>query len=204
MAKRSRWQQRQEADPYVAEARRAGYRSRAAFKLKQLDERDRFLKPGAVVVDLGAAPGGWTQVAVERVGDRGRVVAIDRLAMDPVPGAEFLQADFATDEGLEELRHLLAGDEVDVVLSDMAPELSGIKVADQARGMELCELAVEFAREVLKPGGTLVMKAFQGEGFDELLKGLRAEYAKAAGRKPDASRGESAEQYLVAQGFRGN
>jgi len=204
LGKRSRWQQRQQADPYVAEARRSGYRSRAAFKLIQLDDRDGFLTEGAVVVDLGAAPGGWTQVARQRVGPEGRVVAIDRLPMEAVPGAEFLQADFATDEGLEAFRALLGETPVDVVLSDMAPELSGIKVADQARAMELCDLAVEFARETLRPGGSLVMKAFQGEGFDELLRGLRADYARAAARKPKASRGESAEQYLVARGFRGN
>lgn len=188
----------------MAEARRAGYRSRAAFKLLQIDDRDRFLCRGATVVDLGAAPGGWTQVAVERTAPDGRVVAIDRLAMDPVPGAEVLQADFATEEGLRTLRRALDGRPVDVILSDMAPDLSGIKVADQARAMELCDLAVELAREVLRPGGTLVLKAFQGEGFDDLLRALRGEYDKVAGRKPDASRGDSAEQYLVARGYQGN
>jgi len=204
VAKRSSWQQRQDKDPYVAEARRLGYRSRAAFKLVQLDDRDRFLAPGAVVVDLGAAPGGWLQVARQRVGDGGRVIGIDRLPLDPVPGTEVIEADFAEDEGLAELRRVLAGDGVDVVLSDMAPELSGIKVADQARAMALCDLAVEFAREVLRPGGTLVMKVFQGEGFDELLRALRGEYRTVAPRKPDASRGASAEQYLVCRGFAGN
>ncbi|SCY56540.1 RlmE family RNA methyltransferase [Thiohalorhabdus denitrificans] len=204
MGKGNRWQRRQAADPYVAEARRAGYRSRAAFKLIQLDDRDRFLGPGAVVVDLGAAPGGWTQVAVERVGASGRVVGIDLLPMDPVSGSTLLEADFAADEGLEALRREIDGGEVDAVLSDMAPELSGIKVADQARAMELCELALELAREVLRPGGTLVMKAFQGEGFEELLRALRAEFRSVAARKPDASRGESSEQYLVARGFLGN
>lgn len=203
MGKRSSWQRRQDKDPYVAEAHRLGYRSRAAFKLAQLDDRDRFLAVGAVVVDLGAAPGGWLQVARQRVGEAGRVIGIDRLPMDPVPGAELIQADFAEDEGLAELRRVLDGTPVDVVLSDMAPELSGIKVADQARAMALCELAVEFAREVLRPGGTLVMKVFQGEGFDELLKSLRAEYGAVAPRKPDASRGASAEQYLVCKDFAG-
>ena len=204
MGKGNRWQRRQAADPYVAEARRAGLRSRAAFKLTQIDDRDRFLTPGAVVVDLGAAPGGWTQVAVQRVGASGRVIALDRLPMDAVPGATILQEDFATDEGLAALREELEGAPVDVVLSDMAPELSGIKVADQARAMGLCDLAVELAREVLRPGGTLVMKAFQGEGFEALLHALRAEYRSVAPRKPKASRGESSEQYLVARGFRGN
>lgn len=204
MGKRSNWQQRQAKDPYVAEARRLGYRSRSAFKLVQLDDRDGFLQPGSVVVDLGAAPGGWSQVAARRVGDNGRVVAIDRLPMDPIPGVAVIQADFAEDAGLGEVRRVLDGSRVDVVLSDMAPELSGIKVADQARSMELCDLAVEFAREVLRPGGTLVMKAFQGEGFDELLRSLRGEYQSVAARKPDASRGASAEQYLVARGFKGS
>ena len=203
MAKRSNWRQRQDKDPYVAEARRLGYRSRAAFKLAQLDDRDGFLAPGAVVVDLGAAPGGWLQVARQRVGERGRVLGIDRLPMDPVPGTEVIQADFAEDHGLAELRRALDGAAVDVVLSDMAPELSGIKVADQARAMALCDLAVEFAREVLRPGGTLVMKAFQGEGFDPLLRALRAEYGAVSPRKPDASRGASAEQYLVCKDFAG-
>jgi 23S rRNA (uridine2552-2'-O)-methyltransferase len=204
LGKGNRWQRRQAADPYVAEARRAGYRCRAAFKLTQLDDRDGFLRPGATVVDLGAAPGGWTQVAMERTAPGGRVVALDRLAMEPVAGAEVLEVDFATDEGLAALRAQLGGGRVDVVLSDMAPDLSGIKVADQARAMELCELAEELAGEVLAPGGTLVMKAFQGEGFDELLGRLRRAFARVAPRKPDASRGESAEQYLVATGHGGN
>ncbi|MFA9461663.1 RlmE family RNA methyltransferase [Thiohalorhabdus sp. Cl-TMA] len=204
MGKSNRWQRRQAADPYVAEARRAGYRSRAAFKLTQIDDRDRFLTPGSVVVDLGAAPGGWMQVAVERLGDGGTVIGIDRLPMDSVPGATIIREDFATDEGLAALRTKIAGRPVDVVLSDMAPELSGIKVADQARAMELCELALELAREVLRPGGALVMKAFQGEGFEELLRALRAEFRSVAARKPEASRGESSEQYLVARGFSGN
>ncbi|MEF8792252.1 RlmE family RNA methyltransferase [Thiohalorhabdus sp.] len=204
MGKRSNWQQRQAKDPYVAEARRLGYRSRSPFKLIQLDDRDNFLKPGSVVVDLGAAPGGWSQVAAQRVGESGRVIGLDRLPMDPLPGVAIIQADFAEDAGLAELRRVLDGSRVDVVLSDMAPELSGIKVADQARAMELCDLAVELAREVLRPGGTLVMKAFQGEGFDELLRSLRGEYRSVAPRKPEASRGASAEQYLVARGYKGS
>lgn len=204
MGKRSDWRQRQDKDPYVVEARRLGYRSRAAFKLIQLDDRDRFLRPGAVVVDLGAAPGGWAQIAADRVGAKGRVIGIDRLPMDPVAGVELIEADFAEDDGLAELRRVLDGTPVDVVLSDLAPELSGIKVADQARAMALCDLAVEFAREVLSPGGTLVMKAFQGEGFDELLRAMRAEYGSVSPRKPDASSGTSAEQYLVCRDYRGS
>lgn len=203
MAKRNAWQRRQEADPYVAGARKAGYRSRAAFKLAQIDDRDRLLSAGAVVVDLGAAPGGWTQVAVERVGEKGRVVAIDYRAMAPVPGATVLEADFATDAGLAALEAALEGRTVDVVLSDMAPDLSGIKAADQARSLELCELAAELAEQHLRPGGALLVKAFQGEGFDAFFAGLRDRYAKVAGRKPDASRGESTEQYVLARGFRG-
>jgi 23S rRNA (uridine2552-2'-O)-methyltransferase len=203
MPKRNAWQRRQEADPYVAGARKAGYRSRAAFKLTQVDDRDRILSPGAVVVDLGAAPGGWTQVAVERVGPSGRVVAIDYRPMEPVPGATFLQADFATDAGLAAVEEALGGHPADVVLSDMAPDLSGIKAADQARSLELCELAAELADHHLRVGGVLLVKAFQGEGFDAFFAGLRGRYDKVAGRKPDASRGESTEQYILARGFRG-
>jgi 23S rRNA (uridine2552-2'-O)-methyltransferase len=203
MAKGNAWQRRQQADPYVAKARHSGYRGRAAFKLAQIDDRDGLLKPGSVVVDLGAAPGGWTQVAVERVGRQGRVVAVDYRAMEPVPGATVVQADFTTDEGLAAVEEAIGGQPVDVVLSDMAPDLSGIKSADQARSMELCELAVELADQHLRRGGSLLVKAFQGEGFDELLAGLRGRYDKVAGRKPDASRKESAEQYVVARGFRG-
>lgn len=204
MAKRSSWRQRQDRDPYVARARKEGYRSRAAYKLLQIDDRDRFLESGAVVVDLGAAPGGWTQVAVRRTGPEGRVIALDCLAMEEVPGAQVLQADFATEEGLQALREALEESRPDVILSDLAPELSGIKVADQARAMELCELAADLAREVMRPGGTLVVKAFQGEGFEELLRSLRSEYRTVAARKPDASRRESAEQYLVARDRSGN
>jgi len=198
VAKGKRGQQRQDRDPYVARARREGYRSRAAYKLLQLDERDRFLRPGAVVVDLGAAPGGWTQVACQRVGPGGRVIALDRLAMEPVPGAEVLEADFAEKSGLQALRRTLGGDPVDALLSDMAPELSGIKRADQARSMELADLAVELADELLRPGGSLVLKAFQGEGFPERLAALRRRFRTVAPRKPDASRSASPEQYLVA------
>lgn len=200
MAKGSQWRQRQDQDLYVARARREGYRSRSAYKLLQLDERDRFLQPGTVVVDLGAAPGGWTQVACQRVGPGGRVIALDRLAMEPVPGAEVLEADFAEESGLQALRRTLGEDPVDTILSDMAPELSGIKAADQARSMELADLAMELADEVLSPGGTLVLKAFQGEGFPERLATLRSRFRTVTPRKPDASRPASPEQYLVARG----
>lgn len=204
MAKGNRWQQRQDRDPYVARARREGYRNRAAYKLLQLDERDRFLQPGAVVVDLGAAPGGWTQVACRRVAPGGRVIALDRLAMEPVPGAEVLEADFAEEAGLQALRRTLGEAPVDTILSDMAPALSGIKAADQARSMELADLAMELADEVLRPGGTLVLKAFQGEGFPERLATLRSRFRTVAPRKPDASRAASPEQYLVALGRAGS
>ncbi len=186
-------------DPYVQRSKREGWRSRAAFKLLEIDEKDRFLVPGAVVVDLGSAPGGWTQVAVKKSGPKGRVVAIDLLAMEPVPGAVFLQGDFSDDAGLAAVEAALAGSPVDAVLSDMAPNLSGIAISDQARSMALAELARDFALAHLKPGGVFLVKVFQGVGHDEFLKSLRAAFARVVVRKPDASRGESAEQYLLAR-----
>ncbi len=193
------WLKRHVNDPYVQRSKREGWRSRAAFKLLEIDEKDRFLVPGAVVVDLGSAPGGWTQVAVKKTGPKGRVVAIDLLAMEPVPGAVFLQGDFSDDAGLAAVEAALAGSPVDVVLSDMAPNLSGIAISDQARSMALAELARDFALAHLKPGGVFLVKVFQGVGHDEFLKSLRAAFARVVVRKPDASRGESAEQYLLAR-----
>ncbi len=201
-ASSKQWLRRHVNDPYVQRARREGWRSRAAFKLIEIDDRDRLLGPGAVVVDLGAAPGGWTQVAVKRAGPRGRVVAIDLLPMAPVPGATFLQGDFATDEGLAAVEGALAGARADLVLSDMAPNLSGIAVSDQARAMDLAELARDFALAHLKPGGAFLVKVFQGAGHEEFLKSLRAAFDKVVTRKPGASRGESAEAYLLARGPR--
>jgi 23S rRNA (uridine2552-2'-O)-methyltransferase len=194
------WLRRHVNDPYVQRSKREGYRSRAAYKLIEIDERDRILAPGAVIVDLGAAPGGWTQVAVKKAGPKGRVVAIDLLAMPAVPGATFIHADFAMAAGLAQVEAALEGKGADLVLSDMAPNISGIAISDQARSMALAELARDFALSRLKPGGALLVKVFQGAGYEEFHKSLRAGFEKVVVRKPDASRGESAELYLLARG----
>jgi 23S rRNA (uridine2552-2'-O)-methyltransferase len=197
-----RWRQRQIRDPYVERAAAEGWRSRAAFKLIELDERERFLKSGSVVVDLGAAPGGWSQVAARRIGHRGRVIAIDRLAMDPIEGVEFLEADFLSPEGLKWLRERVGDRAVDIVISDMAPNISGNKVIDQPRSMALVEAAVQFADEVLKPGGALLTKLFQGEGQREIELALRRRFQRLKRFKPRASRPESREIYLLACNYR--
>ncbi|MFO7763901.1 MAG: RlmE family RNA methyltransferase [Wenzhouxiangellaceae bacterium] len=193
----NRWLSRQAADPYVKQARSRGYRARAAFKLLELDERDRFLRSGQKVVDLGSAPGSWAQVAVERVGPNGRVVALDILPMDPLDGVEFVQGDFREPGPLEQLEALV-GEKVDLVLSDMAPNISGIAASDQARSMDLAELALEFARDWLNPGGVFVVKLFQGEGFDAFVREARETFKHVRLRKPAASRKQSREIYLVA------
>ncbi len=192
---------RQSHDPYAVRARRTGYRSRAAFKLQEIDARDHILRPGAVVVDLGASPGGWSQVAVERVGPKGTVIAVDRQPMEAIPGVQILQADFATEMGLAQLEATVSRGPVDVVLSDMSPDLSGIKVVDQAHALELGELAARFAASVLHSNGVLLVKVFQGAGFEDLKRSLRSEYRFVAGRQPAASRKGSAEQYLLARGL---
>ena len=197
-----RWQRRQTKDPYVARAVAEGYRSRAAFKLIEIDNKERLLKSGATVVDLGAAPGGWSQVAAKRVGPRGRVIAIDRLAMEPIEGVEFLQADFMTDEGLRSLRELLGEVGADLVLSDMAPNISGNRAIDQPRSMALIDAAVELATEVLNPGGALLTKLFQGEGQQELEVRLRRHFGRIKRFKPRSSRAESREIYLLASDYR--
>jgi 23S rRNA (uridine2552-2'-O)-methyltransferase len=196
------WMRQHVTDPYVKQAQAEGYRSRAAYKLLELDRRDRLLAPGAVVVDLGSAPGGWSQVAAEKVGSRGRVVAVDLLEMTPVAGVTFVQADFREAEGLARVEAALAGAMVDLVLSDMAPNLSGVAEADQARSIHLAELAMEFAERHLKPGGAMLVKAFQGSGFTELVKETRGRFLGLAARKPPASRSHSREVYLVGRGFR--
>lgn len=196
------WRKRQQADPYVKRARAAGYRARAAFKLLELDARDRLFRPGQRVVDLGAAPGSWSQVALEKVGAKGRVIALDILPMEPIKGVTFIQGDFREDEPLAALEMALEGDTVDLVLSDMAPNISGIGPADQARSIYLAELATAFAGQWLDQSGHLVVKAFQGEGFDALLTELRGCYGTVRVRKPPASRPESREIYLVAEGRR--
>ena len=196
------WLSRHVNDPYVQRSKKEGYRSRAAYKLIEIDDRDRILAPGAVVVDLGAAPGGWTQVSVQRAGPKGRVVAIDLLEMEPVAGATFLRGDFAGPAGLAAVEAALAGARVDAVLSDMSPNISGIAITDQARSMALAELARDFALAHLKPGGAFLVKLFQGAGYEEFHRSLRAAFAKVVVRKPDASRGESAELYVLARGVR--
>jgi 23S rRNA (uridine2552-2'-O)-methyltransferase len=196
------WLRRHVSDPYVQRSKREGYRSRSAYKLTEIDERDKLLRPGQLVVDLGAAPGGWAQVAAKRVGPAGKVVAIDLLPMDPVSGVTLLQADFGSKAGLAAVEAALAGRKADVVLSDMAPNLSGIAVSDQARTMALAELAREFALLHLQSEGLLLVKIFQGAGYDEYLESLRSGFRKVVVRKPDASRDESAEQYLLARGLK--
>jgi len=196
------WMQRHLNDEYVKRARREGYRSRAAYKLLEIQERDRIIKPGQVVVDLGAAPGGWSQIAARLVGPKGEVFAMDILEMDPMPGVRFLQGDFREAEVLQRLMDLLGGRLVDLVISDMAPNVSGVAAVDQPRSMYLCELALDFARQVLKPGGTFVTKAFQGEGFDDYLRYIRASFGRLVTRKPKASRPKSREVYLVATGHK--
>jgi 23S rRNA (uridine2552-2'-O)-methyltransferase len=196
------WMQEHVNDPYVQEAQRRGYRSRAAFKLIELDARDRLLRPGMRVVDLGAAPGSWSQVLRERLGPSGRIVAIDLLEMDPVAGVTFVQADFRDDEGLAALETALANAPVDLVVSDMAPNLSGIDPVDQARSVHLGELALEFAISHLREGGDLVVKVFQGSGLAELQRAIAARFAKVYVRKPKSSRDRSRETFLVGKGFR--
>jgi 23S rRNA (uridine2552-2'-O)-methyltransferase len=198
----TRWLQRQLNDPYVVEAKRRGFRSRAAFKLLQLDEKYGFLKRGAKVVDLGCAPGGWCQVAVERVGPSGGVVGLDYLPTDPIPGVTLLQLDFLTDEAPERLKEALGG-QADVVLSDMAAPTTGHAATDHLRVVALAETAYAFAQEVLRPGGTFVAKMFQGGTERTLLDRLKRDFTSVRHAKPAASRQESAEVYAVAMGFRG-
>lgn len=195
-----RWLRRQARDPYVDRAVREGWRSRAAFKLIEIDERERLLKPGQIVVDLGAAPGGWSQVAARRVGPRGRVLAIDRLPFDAIDGVEILEADFMSDEGLALLAERVGDRAVDLVLSDLAPNISGNRAIDQPRAMALADAAVLFADEVLKPGGAFLTKLFQGEGSRQLEAALRERFVKVKSLKPKASRPESREIYLLASG----
>lgn len=197
-----RWLRRHVSDPYVQRSKKEGYRSRSAYKLTEIDDRDKILKPGMVVVDLGSAPGGWSQILAKRLGASSTVIAIDLLVMEPVAGVTFLQGDFTRESGLAAIRSALNGRKADVVLSDMAPNLTGIAVSDQARTMELAELTRDFALLHLKPEGSLLVKIFQGAGYDEYLKSLRRGFRKVVVRKPDASRDESAEQYLLARGLR--
>jgi 23S rRNA (uridine2552-2'-O)-methyltransferase len=197
------WMQQHVNDHWVQEAQRLGYRSRAAFKLLEVAEKDKLFRPGMAVVDLGSAPGSWSQLLRERLGRTARIVALDIAAMDPIPGVRFLQADFREAEGLEALAALLEGRKVDLVVSDLAPNLSGVESADQARSVHLGELALEFASQWLQPGGNLVVKAFQGEGFIEFQRQIQIHFNKVYVRKPKASRDRSREVYLVGKGFTG-
>ena len=197
------WLRRHVNDPYVQRSKKEGLRSRSAYKLTGIDDRDKVLKPGQVVVDLGAAPGGWSQVAAKRVGRAGTVVAVDLLDMEPVAGVTIVKGDFTRGSGLKAVVAALAGRKPDVVLSDMAPNMSGIAVSDQARSMELAEAARDFAVLHLQPQGAFVVKIFQGAGYDDYLSSLRRAFVKVSVRKPDASRDESAEQYLLAKGLKG-
>jgi 23S rRNA (uridine2552-2'-O)-methyltransferase len=196
------WLRRHVNDPYVQRSKKEGYRSRSVYKLTEIDERDKLLRPGQVVVDLGAAPGGWSQVLAKRVGPQGKVIAIDLLEMEPVSGVTFIQGDFGSKRGLEAVQAALQGRRADLVLSDMAPNMTGIAVSDQARSMELAELARDFALLHLQPDGALLIKIFQGAGYDEYLLSLRRAFRKVVIRKPGASRDESSEQYLLARGLK--
>ena len=198
MAKSNKqWLRRHVTDPYVRKAREQGYRSRAAFKLQQIDDRERLLRPGAVVVDLGAAPGGWSQVAAERVRPGGRVIAVDLLPIAPITGVTVLKGDFRQASLLPALGDARA----DVVLSDLAPNLSGIPNVDQARSLELSVAAIDFCAGALKPDGVFLAKAFHGEAFEELIATLKRSFAKVKAMKPTASRGESSETYVVSRGL---
>ena len=197
-----KWLKEHFDDPYVKQAQEAGYRSRAVFKLKEIDEKDRLLHRGMTVVDLGAAPGGWCQYARERLGPEDKVIALDILEMDPISGVTIIQGDFTEQAVLDQLLSVLAGQRVDLVLSDMAPNISGMKVVDQPRGMYLVELALDFCQQALAQGGDFLVKMFQGEGSDAYIKELRRQFGKVIIRKPKASRPRSPEVYLLARDFK--
>ena len=196
------WMQEHVNDPFVQRAKAEGYRSRASFKLMEIDDRDHLVRSGEIVVDLGAAPGGWSQVAALRMKKQGRVIALDLLAMEPLPGVEFIQGDFREDAVLEKLESSLAGARVGLVLSDMAPNMSGILVSDQARIMHLAELGLEFSRRWLKPEGAFLVKLFQGYGYEDFVREMRQVFKTVSSRKPDASRDRSPEVYLLGKGLK--
>ncbi len=195
------WRERQERDPYVKKAREAGWRSRAVYKLEQIDQKEKLLRPDMLAVDLGAAPGSWSQYLVEKLRGRARVVAVDLLPMDGLPGVEFIQGDFREDAVLDRLRDAMGGERADLVMSDMAPNISGLKAVDQPRSMYLAELALDVCSEVLKTGGDFVCKLFQGQGVDELIAAARAQFERVKVIKPAASRAGSPEVYLVAKSY---
>ena len=196
------WLKEHRDDPYVQRAQREGYRSRACYKLLELQDKDKLIRPGMIVVDLGSAPGGWSQVAAKLVGHKGRVVASDILPMDSIAGVEFIEGDFTEEAVIEQISQLIGDQPVDLVISDMAPNMSGISAVDLPRAMYLVELGLDMARQVLRPGGGFVTKVFQGEGFDELIRDCRSSFGKVLTRKPSASRPRSREVYLVARDFK--
>ncbi len=199
----NQWLSEHVNDHYVKRAQVDGYRSRASYKLLELIKKDKLVRPGMMVMDLGSAPGGWSQVVAPLVGDKGRVVASDILPMDALPDVDFIQGDFTEDDVFEQIMEVVDGAPVDLVISDMAPNISGVNAADQASSMYLVELALDMARQVLKPKGAFVAKVFQGAGYEEYLKDVRTSFDKVVIRKPDASRPRSREVYLVGKGFKG-
>jgi len=196
------WMQRHVNDEYVKRSQADGYRSRASYKLLEIQQRDHIIRPGQVIVDLGAAPGGWSQVAAKLVGSKGRVLATDLLEMDPIQDVDFVQGDFREQDVVDQLIALLQGRKLDLVISDIAPNISGMSAVDQPRAMYLCELALDFARQQLRSGGGLVVKVFHGEGFDDFIRDARTSFDRVVTRKPKASRPKSREVYMVATGFK--
>ncbi len=199
----NKWLREHFDDPFVKKAQFEGRRSRATFKLDEIDLKDKLFKKGGCVVDLGAAPGGWSELAIERVGDEGRVFALDILPMDAIAGVEFIQGDFREEAVMDQLLNLMKGARADLVLSDMAPNISGMSSVDQPRAMYLVELALDLARQVLKKNGAFLVKIFQGEGFDPYLAEVRRLFTTVKIRKPEASRARSREVYILALGFKG-
>ena len=187
-------------DEFVKRAQKEGYRARAAYKLTEIDDKDKLIKPGMTIVDLGSTPGSWSQVAVQRLKGQGRIIALDLLEMEPIKGVEFIQGDFREETILKILEKSLNGKQVDLVIADMAPNISGITIVDQAGAAYLTELALEFSKEWLKPSGNFLVKVFIGEGFDEIVKNMRTMFDKVVTRKPKASRGRSSEVYLLGLG----
>jgi 23S rRNA (uridine2552-2'-O)-methyltransferase len=197
------WLKRHVNDPYVKQAQKDGYRSRASYKLLEVQEKYKLIRPGMSVVDLGAAPGGWSQVTSRLIGGQGRLIASDILEMDSIPDVTFIQGDFTSDEVLAQILEAVGNSQVDLVISDMAPNMSGTPEVDMPKAMFLCELALDLAERILKPGGNFLIKIFQGEGFDTYLKDARKKFDKIQMIKPDSSRGSSREQYMLAWGYRG-
>ena len=207
MAQRSKssqnWLREHFNDPFVKQAQKDGYRSRASYKLLEIQEKDRLIRPGMTVVDLGAAPGGWSQVTSRLIGGQGRLIASDILEMDSIPDVTFIQGDFTEDAVFKQILAAIGNTQVDLVISDMAPNMSGVSAVDMPRAMFLCELALDLAGRVLRPGGDFLIKIFQGEGFDQYHKDVRKMFDKVQMRKPTSSRDRSREQYLLGRGFKG-